>query len=95
MCAMGSCSGMGRAMEVLHNCVYCRYQAKGRTDSGACICNGGQDYCFASSCATCGEIDFHAEPVDNGRSYRHSGVGDCVCGLPSFYGKDCFDTNYG
>ena len=94
MCAMGSCSGMGRAMEVLHDCVYCRYQAKGRTDSGACICNGGQDYCFASSCATCGEIDFHAEPVDTGRSYRHTGVGDCVCGLPSFYGKACFDTNH-
>ena len=47
----GPCSGMGRAMEVLHNCVYCRHSTKGRTIPGACICNGGQDYCFASSCA--------------------------------------------
>ena len=64
---------------------------EGNRDSGACICNGGHDYCFASSCATCGLIDFHK---DTDIKWGHNGMGDCTCGLPSLYSKACFDTNH-
>lgn len=92
ICALGSCSGMGRSAEMLHGEVYCRYRSPdGNRDSGACICNGGHDYCFTNSCATCGLIDFHK---DTDRTWKASGMGACTCGLPSFYGKACFDTNH-
>ncbi len=92
MNAEGACSGMGRSAEMLHGEVYCRYRSpKGNRDSGACICNGGHDYCFTNSCATCGEIDFHK---DTDISWNQLGMGDCTCGLPSFYSKACFDTNH-
>jgi len=90
--AMGACSGMGRSAEMLHGETYCRYRSPdGNRDSGACLCNGGHDYCFTSSCATCGEIPFHK---DNDITFSNYGMGACTCGLPSLYGKACFDTNH-
>ena len=90
LCASGGCSGVFRQMELLHGANCCRFQAKNNTNSGACICNTGSDYCFASSCASCGEIEYVADPnlsysatVPNGKSG----------GLPVMYAIACFDTN--
>ena len=92
LCAAGACTGVLRQMCMIHNGTCGRFQARGNTASGACICNGGTDYCFASSCATCGIVENIADT-----DLRYSAtltVAGCACGLPSLMPVTCFDTNH-
>jgi len=95
MCAFGGCSGVFRHIQVLSGASCCRFQAKTQTASGACICNSGGDYCFASSCATCGEVEYSVDPdrqfyVSLGGTQATSNYG----GFGSVYPVTCFDTNH-
>lgn len=90
-CALGGQAGVFRSMELLHGSTCCRYQAPNRTNSGACICNNGTDYCFSNSCATCGEIPWQPDPDF---SYYGTSSTGTVYGLPSVHSKGCFETNH-
>jgi hypothetical protein len=88
--AKGGCSGVFRHME-LRGATCCRYQFDVTGQGGACICNGGADYCFNSSCESCGEIPY---TVDTDATWSGTVTGDCICGLGSMFGIACFDTNH-
>lgn len=90
-CASGGCAGVFRSMQILHGSSCCRYQAQGRTASGACICNSGTDYCFSNSCATCGEIPWIGDPD---LTFYGTATSGTVLGLSSIRSKGCFDTNH-
>jgi len=91
LCASGGCSGVFRQMQLIHNTTCCRLQARGNTQAGACLCNAGSDYCFASSCATCGEVEYIA---DTDLSYSATVANGTASGLPVMYAITCFDTNH-
>lgn len=81
----------------------CRYSSPDcATSSGGCICGSG-DFCFASSCASCGCI-----PTTASRTTLYYGCyteqlsnndieqawASVVVGIPGLNGAHCFDTNF-
>jgi len=74
--------------------------------SGACMCNSCYDFCFSSSCSSCGIIAFSRSKAVNfygtytGGTAYNTGVninfsyGQQVVGLPGLNGGMCFDTNF-
>lgn len=92
LCAAGACSGVLAQMCMIHGGNCCRFQARGNTNAGSCICNSGADYCFDNSCATCGVVEYIA---DSRRSYTATlTVDGCACGIPSLFPITCYDTNH-
>jgi hypothetical protein len=91
LCAEGGApSYVFCTMQDLHGTTCCRYQALGQTTAGSCICGSGAYYCFASSCATCGEIPVKA----SARTFYGTATTGTVFGLPSLHGGGCYDTNF-
>ena len=84
-CAMGAAAGTFRQMCIMHNGQCCRYQAKGNTQSGPCICSSGTYYCFDNSCATCGLVDITVDP-----DTKFYGTDYGLCGI---FTVGCVDTN--
>lgn len=96
-CAVGACSNMARnvCMRRMICCndvlgasrsMCCRWQTPACTDSGGCLCNNGQDYCFSNSCASCGLI---ARIPDCDTTYYGTNYG-----INGFQGETCYDTNH-
>lgn len=93
ICAEGACVGMYRQMAILKGTgTTCRYQNPQCTDSGACMCNAGTDYCFTNSCATCGLVPYTPDPAAT--YYGCHTNGTRALGLPSVWPEGCFDTNH-
>jgi len=92
----------------MNNC--CRWAAPDCVvGSGACICNTNADYCFYSSCASCGCIPFSKTNTTNWYGTNTLNINCCcsatICSLDGFWwgqvvginglnGSDCFDTNF-
>lgn len=97
LCARSGCQNLNRAIcqrriiccvdaKGTSRSMCCRWQTPACTDSGACTCNSGLDYCFTNSCASCGLIER---------------IPDCDTtffgtdfGINGFQGESCFDTNH-
>lgn len=88
-CAMGGCAGTFRAMSILHGTSCCRYQARGFTTAGNCICLSGSAYC-GNGCATCGCIPWQADPD---LKFYGSATTGTVFGIPSIHSSGCIDSN--
>jgi hypothetical protein len=87
----------------------CRYAAPDCGCSGACICNGGNDYCFAGTCASCGCIPFSKTNTTGWCGTNTLNI-NCSCsitncsfggfwwgqvvGINGMNGSDCFDTEF-
>jgi len=84
-CAKGAKSGLFQQMCLLHGNSCCRFQAKGNSQSGPCICSTGSWYCFDNSCATCGEI-----PIQVDCCINFCGTEYGLCGIHTV---SCLDTN--
>jgi hypothetical protein len=77
--------------------------------SGSCICNTQNDYCFSSSCASCGCIPFSKTNTTNWCGVNTLNIKCCcsaiACSLDAFWwgqvvginglnGSDCFDSSF-
>lgn len=87
--------GGAMANEPGGGCFACRWMYPGSANaSGSCFCNSGYDYCYASSCATCGEIPWTIShctvsptTIDSGRNP--------ICGnIPKMWNAMCYDDNH-
>ena len=102
--ALGCDMGSSYMMQWNNN-GYMRFQSLGcnHVSAGACACNSGSDYCFYSSCATCGVINFQP----NSRvlfygCYNAPYSSACIActyalqarGLPGMHAYTYFDTNH-
>jgi hypothetical protein len=90
--APGGQVGMSCHMFELHNDICCRYRSLAQTGAanGPCLCESGNDYCFANNCATCnGPVENAAVPATVPTGTATTGT---VYGFPSFYGTGCLDT---
>lgn len=92
-CADGGCSSIVRQMTMLQGSECCRYQGKGMTTSGACICAGtiGTYFCYSNSCASCAPITRVADTDKKGYGTALTGT---VYHIPSMYHADCFNTDF-
>lgn len=99
LCAVGGCSSLARMMCQLHGTSCCRYQARGSTTAGGCICCDGVNqniFCFSNSC----QISCNAACCGIQRIFdADRGVcGSTSCGtlftICSMYAADWFDTNF-
>lgn len=73
----------------------CRYQSPVSPNaSGACLCNSGYDYCFTSSCATCGMIPWIASHCTQSPTIVASNRNPQCGWIPRIWPYMCFDTNH-
>lgn len=81
----------------------CRWTAADCFTGGSCICNSQNDFCFTSSCATCGCIPKSCSMTT--QFYGNSTLplnanpitqmyGSQVAGIPGLNGGMCYDTNF-
>ena len=91
-CADGGCHSLARNMLMLHGQTCCRYQAKGNTVAGGCICGANADHiCNGNGCASCGIITRVYDTNKKGYGTATTGT---VYQFPSTYASDCYDTNF-
>lgn len=84
----------------------CRYRSPDCFTAGACSCNSGNDFCFSSSCATCGWVWFS---VDKGATFNGCYTGNItstpllqsclyygteVAGFKGSFAAGCFNTSF-
>ena len=112
-CAEGAChkrhfTHKHQDMDAYYQSGCCRWAATWcANDSGGCICNSGNDWCFSGSCASCGLIGFSRSPHTlyygcyNGPVSAYNSIlnidfldGMQVVGIPGLNGSACWDTNY-
>jgi len=87
-CDVMNCERYHRGMSSCH-----KFQNFACTDSGPCYCSSGE-YCFASSCATCGFVENHLNPARNGCVNISSSCNPTNSfTLGSYHGGGCLDTN--
>jgi hypothetical protein len=91
-------------------CTCCRWASPDCVGtSGACMCNTQDDYCFSSSCASCGCIPFSKTNAVTWCGTNTLNINCCcnatncdfgaygwgqVVGINGLNGSDCFDTNF-
>jgi hypothetical protein len=81
----------------------CRWTATDCFNGGSCICNGQNDFCFTSSCASCGCIPascsnttrfYGCSPLALNSNPITKMYGTHVAGLPGLNGGMCYDTGF-
>lgn len=91
-CADGGCHSIGRNMQMLHGQTCCRYQAKGFTSAGGCLCGSYANWiCNGNGCASCGIIP---RVYDTDKKVYGTSTTGTVFGIASMYSSDCYDTNF-
>ena len=87
-CDVMNCERNHRGMSSCH-----KFQNFECTSSGPCYCSSGE-YCFSSSCATCGFVDNHLNSARNGCVNISSSCNPTNSfTLGSYHGGGCLDTN--
>jgi hypothetical protein len=78
-------------------CFGCRWMypgISGGTPAGACFCNSGYDYCFSSSCATCGEIPWTISHCTVSPTTIDSARYPTCGNIPKRWNAMCFNTDH-
>lgn len=98
LCAVGGCSNLFRFMCTVHGSSCCRYQARGNTVSGGCLCCDGVNqlfFCFSNSCQLgCSVCPCITRLYDTGRGVCGSTSCGTIYSICSMYPADYFDTNF-
>ena len=103
-CADGGQGRLGNMMAALGGYNTQRLQNPLCTASGPCFCNGGGDFCFTSSCATCGIIPYAPGAAYFGTTnstispsivYGIRGSWSLMCLSTNNYGYECHPPIYG
>lgn len=94
VCATGGAGTMGQWMGAYGKANTYRLSHWSHPDAGPCFCNSGHDYCFTSSCATCGEIDHVPQSEYFGTVTHPQASGSIVYGLRGMWPKICFNTDH-
>ena len=90
-CADGGQGRLGTMMAMYGQRCRCRLQHIVCNDSGPCFCNRGADYCFQSSCATCGQVGCF---IPGAQYFGSAHCGSVVRGVRGMWPEICFDTNH-
>lgn len=90
-CADGGQGRLGTMMAMYGHRCRCRFQHIVCNDSGPCFCNRGADYCFASSCASCGKIGCF---IPGAMYFGSAHCSSIVKGVRGMWPEVCFDTNH-
>ncbi len=94
VCATGGAGRMGQWMGTYGHPHTYRLSHYSYPSAGACFCNSGSDYCFTSSCATCGLIDHIPASEYFGTVTHPQANGSIVYGIRGMWPKICWDTNH-
>jgi len=105
-CIMANDISAGSAVS---NCRWGSPDCIGGGNAGACICNAGNDYCFAFACATCGCIPFSKANQITYYGKNTFNINCCCsainCSFPAFWwgqvvgingmnGSTCYDAGF-
>ena len=90
-CADGGQGRLGTMMAMYGHRCRCRLQHIVCNDSGPCFCNFGADYCYTSSCATCGKVGCF---IPGAMYFGSAHCSSIVKGVRGMWPEVCFDTNH-